>query len=351
MMTGINDNYRTALERIAQTRTIQFRSPAGEKAGEAEKPRGAADAYTQSDDLKDLEEEEGAGPQEKGGAKPQEGNAAPKGIFLGPDVNIPQYAGFADRMGSHMNQDGSLTALTDEEKKNLAMALSAYDIDTLTNLERTGLKFNMVDHRNPPPDGFPGGMKEWQSENLQGYYTPRDNAIVLKQEQMGSKPGTLGSLAGIDTARHETAHAIDDMLYPDGFLPIYGTDRDPKLQDMYQAYRNRAGQDQNNRFESYQWDKFNSKEYFACGVQAYEFSPETRQMLKEKDPELYAYVENYLNSSKDQSLPEKQEMPFLGKVADGIGQVVKGIGDFIGGIVKGIGDFIGGIFGGGKGQG
>jgi hypothetical protein len=219
---------------------------------------------------------------------------------IGADPNMARFDAIADRMGQNMGPNGEPRRLTDEQRYQLGADLSRFDPATLQNLDQNGVKIKIYDHENPPPGGYPGGRAEWK-KNSGGYYVYNDKSIVLKQSNFRNG----GNIRSTDITHHELGHAVDDLLAPDNAQgPQLATDQDPYLQNIYQQYKTRAEADKSQEWSAY--GTTSPQEYFAEGVSEYLGGDKAKQMLKEKDPQLFAYVDQKMNQSKDRSIPYRQ---------------------------------------------
>jgi hypothetical protein len=218
----------------------------------------------------------------------------------GADPNMARFEAQADRMGQNMGPNGEPRRLTEEQRYQLGADLSRFDPGTLKNLEENGVKIKIWDHENPPPNGYPGGRAEWK-KNSGGYYVYNDKSINLKQSNFRNG----GNIRSTDITHHEMGHAVDDLLAPDTANgPQLKTDQDPYLQGIYQDYKARAEADKSQEWSAY--GTTNPQEYFAEGVSEYLGGDKAKQTLMEKDPKLYAYVEQKMNQSKNRSIPYRQ---------------------------------------------
>jgi hypothetical protein len=217
------------------------------------------------------------------------------------DPNMAKYEELAGKVGAGIGPDGTTQALTDEQRYSLATALGRYDLETLNNFDKSGMKIRLVDDENPPPGGYPGGRTEWLEGGL-GYYTKSQKTVVLKQSDFQNG----GNIVGVDTLHHELGHAVDDMLTPDsatGQVREF-TESDPRLNQMFEDYKTRTQDDPSKTWSGYA--KTNPQEYFAEGVMKYLGGDKQKAQLQNMDPALYAYVEEMLNKSKDGNLPNNQ---------------------------------------------
>lgn len=217
------------------------------------------------------------------------------------DPEMARYQEIASRMARVVEADGSLRKVNDEELYILVGGLRRYDMTTLENLERSGIHIRLVDHQNPPPGGYPGGLAKWKRGGL-GYYDRNQKVIVLRRTDF--RNGGARQIAG--TIRHEVAHAVDDMLMSD---PVVGratmaTEHDPRLRELYRDYLARGKRDRGQVWSHYA--RSQPAEYFAEGVRMYMGTERQRARLREKDPRLYAYVEEVLARSRDRALPDRQ---------------------------------------------
>ncbi|MGV8118775.1 MAG: zinc-dependent peptidase [Candidatus Xenobiia bacterium LiM19] len=201
---------------------------------------------------------------------------------------MPQYYNIASQMGRNIDANGREVPLSREQQTILAASLSKYDLSTLQNLQQEGLRIRLYDSENPPAGGYPGGQPEWDRNTL-GLYRGNEKLLALRQKDF-----QRGLTSGVqDVVHHEVAHAVDDMLYPDSARGReMSTENDPYMRQLYSNYKNRTASNQ-----GYQWSNYaktNVKEYFADGVEFYMGGPEKRETLRQKDPELYAQVEQML---------------------------------------------------------
>jgi len=200
----------------------------------------------------------------------------------------PRYYDIAAQMGRSIDSRGREVPLDREQLSILAASLSTYDLSTLKNLQQEGLRIRLYDTENPPAGGYPGGASSWESSTL-GTYRGNEKLISLRQKDF--RGGLTGDVQ--DVVHHEMGHAVDDMLYADTANGReMATEHDPYMKQLYQNYLERTDSNQ-----GYQWSKYartNVKEYFADGVEFYMGSPEKREALRQKDPALYAQVENML---------------------------------------------------------
>ncbi|MGV8120577.1 MAG: hypothetical protein AB2L14_12525 [Candidatus Xenobiia bacterium LiM19] len=198
---------------------------------------------------------------------------------------IAPYRNLVDSMCSSFDADGNQTEMTDRQKKMMAVMLSSYDISTLQNLQAEGVHINICDDSD---------FQERQG----GGYQPSTKQIGLRASQFSDDTPLNEFTEGLMSGRHELGHGIDDMLSPDSegqaTLQSYS---DKQLVDMCNSYRNRVDQDSSQRWDGYKWDMLNPTEYLAEGFEMYESTEETKDMLSKMDPDLYAYVENMLQTA------------------------------------------------------
>ncbi|MHC9543428.1 MAG: zinc-dependent peptidase [Vulcanimicrobiota bacterium] len=201
---------------------------------------------------------------------------------------MPQYYNIASQMGRNVDASGREVPLSREQQTILAASLSKYDLSTLQSLQQEGLRIRLYDSENPPAGGYPGGQSEWDRNTL-GLYRGNEKLLALRQKDF--QRGLTNEVQ--DVVHHEVAHAVDDMLYPDSARGReMSTENDPYMRQLYSNYKNRTASNQ-----GYQWSNYaktNVKEYFADGVEFYMGGPEKRETLRQKDPELYAQVEQML---------------------------------------------------------
>ncbi|MDQ7826583.1 MAG: hypothetical protein RDV48_27520 [Candidatus Eremiobacteraeota bacterium] len=223
------------------------------------------------------------------------------------DPSMADYGKIVDRLASFKDNSGGTRALTEEQRYNLTAALSRYDLKTLEALEKQGVRIDVLDHTGPQaPGGWP--------RTARGLYQEREKRITLRETDLGGG----GSLSGLGTARHEMAHALDDMLVPDQDRnsPLSATTNDPALRKIYDDYKRRTGlmntadmmnmgmstggggaESLGQGDRSLVWSDYAAKdpsEYFAEGTRLYLGSDRERETLKKLDPGLYSYVEKLL---------------------------------------------------------
>ncbi|MHC9544722.1 MAG: hypothetical protein AB9903_34850 [Vulcanimicrobiota bacterium] len=195
------------------------------------------------------------------------------------------YEDMAKSLCSSYDEQGRQIPLTKKQEKRMAMMMSSYDISTLQNLQKEGVKIDLVD------DGF-------FPEGSGGGYRADNKHLALRSSSFSDDAPDGRFLSGVSSGRHELGHAIDDMLAPDmGNIPIYQSDNNEEVNEMFTNYQNRVAVDSSQRWDGYKWDKLNPGEYVGEGMELYQFAKETRDLLKEKDPALYAYIENMLQQA------------------------------------------------------
>jgi hypothetical protein len=200
----------------------------------------------------------------------------------------PQYFNIAAQMGRSVDAYGREVPLSRDQQNILAASLSRYDVSTLQNLQREGLRIRLYDSENPPAGGYPGGNSSWDRSTL-GFYRGNEKLLCLRQKDF--RNGLTNDVQ--DVVHHEVAHAVDDMLHPDNASGrVMATEQDPYMRQLYSNYKNRTAANQGYQWSSYA--KTNVKEYFADGVEFYMGGSQKREMLRQKDPELYAQVEKML---------------------------------------------------------
>ncbi|MBI2267429.1 MAG: hypothetical protein HYU64_20055 [Armatimonadetes bacterium] len=203
-----------------------------------------------------------------------------------PDFERAEIIQMVDDMAYVVNPDGSKSPLSPEQRESLVRGLHQYDIAVLRHLHEAGLQFAVVDPHNPPEGGYPGGNSTWPNDAdgdspAGGYYTSSAKTIVLRKDNISGR-----------IIAHEVGHAIDDYLQEDiKNKTRFRSDNDPELRDLFDAHKERAEDDPEARWSSYALN--NRHEYLAEGI-AWYLDPNRRDTLKEKDPELYAYVEKLL---------------------------------------------------------
>jgi hypothetical protein len=219
-----------------------------------------------------------------------------------PDPKMAKFEELAGRIGSSIGADGKSAPLTSEQRYLLAGALSRFDPATVRNLIDSGITIKLVDENNPPKGGYPGGRDTWV-EGGQGYYTLKDKTIVLKQSDFAQG----GNIIVVDTIHHELTHAIDDMLQPDTASQVNDfSEKDPRINALFKEYTKRIEDDPGAAWSRYA--ATNVQEYLAEGVMKYLGGDRAKAMLKEADPNLYAYVEKVLAKSTDVALPQQQRI-------------------------------------------
>ncbi len=217
--------------------------------------------------------------------------ASPQSSLIGTSstgtIN-PQYYNIAAQMGRSVDSSGREVPLNREQHAILAASLSKYDVSTLQNLQQEGLRIRLYDSETTPAGGYPGGQSEWDRSTL-GFYRGNEKLLALRQKDFRN-----GLTNGVqDVVHHEVAHAVDDMLFPDSASGReMSTEHDPYMRQLYSNYKNRTASNSGYQWSSYA--KTNVKEYFADGVEFYMGGSSKREMLRQKDPELYAAVEQML---------------------------------------------------------
>jgi len=242
---------------------------------------------------------------------PSEASIAPPQHSLSGTSSIapvmPQYYNIASQMGRNIDAYGREAPLTREQQTILAASLSKYDLSTLQSLQQEGLRIRLYDSDNPPVGGYPGGNSTWDRNTL-GLYRGNEKLLALRQKDF--QRGLTDEVQ--DVVHHEVAHAVDDMLYPDSARGReMSTEHDPYMRQLYSKYKSRTALNQGYQWSSYA--KTNVKEYFAEGVEFFMGSPEKRETLRQKDPELYAQVEHMLSrASGRNSTPawNRNTMPY-----------------------------------------
>ena len=212
-----------------------------------------------------------------------------------PDLLRAEYFKMAREMSYVLNADGSHAALTAAQLETLVRGMSKYSIDVIRAFYNQGLKIAICDHTVTPQGGYPAGgggaNPEWvkvQGVPCGGYYSAGagegSDVIVLRLD-------CIENFSYVGTVVHELAHAIDDFTEPDAERVKYYTNHDPEVDRLYQAYKKRVSSDSSATWSSYALT--NRQEYLAVALEFY-MDPEKREILKTKDPDMYAYVETFL---------------------------------------------------------
>ncbi|MBI3924199.1 MAG: hypothetical protein HY319_01535 [Armatimonadetes bacterium] len=144
------------------------------------------------------------------------------------------------------------------------------------------------------PAAVMGGYVKKLGDEFQsgGYYSSGSKRVVLREGNV--TPGTV---------HHELGHALDDAQAGDpnwlvgrynylwgGKRNPYGSDSDEKLRKLHADYVARTGsKDDPGIWSSYA--RTNVTEYYAEAREAW-LNPDSRAQLKQKDPELYRYLES-----------------------------------------------------------
>ena len=198
-----------------------------------------------------------------------------------PQRVTPAALAAARRMGYHVGADGKRKALSPEELQKVAESLSKLPAATLEKLRRQGFKIEVNE------GSWPG-----RESSTEGEYDPSSKVIHILASKLGSE-----TIEGkpVDRLVHELGHACDDMLKRDGQGGTKRQSDESDFGDLFNAYQFRQmkiGDHQpeiGKRFGVVTGQ--NRREYFAEGTRLYLSSPETREELRQKDPELYAYLQ------------------------------------------------------------
>lgn len=244
-----------------------------------------------------------------------------------PGTNMEVYEKYADEMGSFLKDDGKTSKLSDDQRYALASALSRFDPGLLENIKNSDVKYIIANAEKTPDSGYPvledekadesgKWMQKWPDQ-VGGIYSYPNNTISLRKEDLENG----GSFEAMDTIRHETGHAIDDILISD-WISKAGISSDnrsytmdpsnqdtsdrlqvekmsdsyPQLQDMQKAYKERVKEAiANNNPQSSMWSPYafespKTSEYFAEGVKMFTGNENMKNTLKQMDPELYEFV-------------------------------------------------------------
>lgn len=335
--------YHQQLQTEKLNRKTAQGDPGTSSNGQETRDRAGKDLFGFSDDYK---EEETEGP---GQAK------SPLGALLNevsPEQN--QYQSLIRDMGSAVNPDGSEQPLTDEQVKLLSQDLQTFDLQTLENLKSSGVTIKVADPHNRPPDGFPGGRPDWP-DDVGGYYASKTKTLVFNHDDLAEV--TRDDVSG-HIVRHEVSHATDDMLMADNGQanPNISSENDQNLVSLFQQYKERIAANADAAWSGN--SQRSPREYMAEGMSFYLGTEEERELLRNSDPALYAYVEKAVlkarETSQPQDNPSNQPQPdneqkppsFLEAIGNLISMPFKILGD----IVKGIGDVIKNLLGGLLGQ-
>ncbi|GEM_PF-1452937 len=248
-------------------------------------------------------------------ALPQQVQTQPPSASPTSGTDMTYFENLAQTLGHSVGPDGKEMPLTDEQKLTLAKGLSRFDRKALERLKEMGMKINIYDHKNPPPEGFPGGPLDdkstWEA-NKAGYYQ-RDKKLICLRADRVNKDSPEDQ---IGTITHEIGHAVDDLLEadePSGSLLSTNllTFDDKRIKDLYDKYMERSKELSFGSLNPV-WSDYamkNEQEYFAEGVRMYTAGGKDMEILKTKDPELYKYVEEKL-SKAESPLPEYKPPEF-----------------------------------------
>jgi hypothetical protein len=203
---------------------------------------------------------------------------------------------YLKKHSSSIDDEGVSHPLKDDKLATLADGLSAFDRNSARQLMDEGLSFTVVNSKKTPKGGYPGNVNKWLNDATGkqpsgGWYSPREKTIVLAEERVD-----------VASVYHEGAHALDDFrekdikdpYSPTGKRITWHSDNDKELHNLYKNYQARS------KKKDQVWSEYgrtNNKEYLAEGVLSYLSGPFSKESLREKDPEMYRYVEKFLKDS------------------------------------------------------
>jgi hypothetical protein len=212
---------------------------------------------------------------------------------------------FVGAIARTVRDDGSLAEIRDQERYLLAATLARFPASILEGLQTIGLTIKLVDHKQPPAGGYPGGRTTWWSvrdredaglcdHELAGYYDVRGKVIVLRQSDFRSG----GSMAMVETVRHEMGHAIDDLCCPDVSGPRLLSQHDPRVRTMLEAYLRGVAVNPDLEWSKYATASKRVGEYFADAVMAFVSVGTIRSHFKRADLEMFDFIEGLLTGPR-----------------------------------------------------
>lgn len=217
---------------------------------------------------------------------------------------LTEFRKIAAEIGREIGADGVEKPLNESQVSLLAKTMSGYDIDTLDNLVKSGLKIRICDSEKTPDGGYPGREPDWSwGECIGGYYNPYNKLICLKKS--GFEDGNNYK----DVINHEFGHALDDMLEPDEVNKLkhnMKTRKDERMKKICEVFNKTLMEQGKSKIISTETSIFSPQEYFAECVAFYLGGNDKRNELKEKDPAMFNYVKDMLEKSEDKTLPSKQ---------------------------------------------
>lgn len=203
-----------------------------------------------------------------------------------------------------LGADGKLTPAREDQANKVALRLAAFSLSSLEELEDAGVRILLVDPRQTPVGGYPGGKSavnkdgSWPS-SLGGYYNYGSNDLVMPEEWL-DKP-----FAGEDVLLHELGHALSDARVSDTTRANRSKDDDPKLVGLHGDYCKRCGfipgKDGNLgqvTNPSASWSNYaceSPAEYLAEGVMVLQSNDKARiARFQSLDQEGFQYVTSFL---------------------------------------------------------
>lgn len=231
------------------------------------------------------------------------------------DPEMAQYEEIINQMARNAARGGEIKPLDEEELYLLTTLLSRINLAIIKNIEKYGVKIIIYDHKKPPkyingeilPDK---AAEQLKNKCLAGAYCEYNiNEKIVKLLFLNTVLFQNGGrYNSADTVYNETGHAAGYMLAPKAHgrfeggsivisaAAVYNID-DPILKKLYNQYLERIERDSSKILLSNAAS--NIEEYFAVGFHLYYSLTGGDNILKERDPELYDYVEKKIKEAKD----------------------------------------------------